>query len=195
MDKIQLVKNITYMVRNGDYVAGHSIFKVREVRQSLKNLPDKILKEGLIIHDASRGLSHTSREFEAEFEDNLSSLDDFAEYSSGSVIIIVIPKELLSTYNSKYFSSYNSSSIVLEFTDKDSEYYEDVYGNPTKIAILPPIYVFGYFDAQKNIFVKNPNFAFDNDNKEISIINIKPMLDQKYKEMLEKNNSILTKKM
>lgn len=141
-----------------------------------------------------RGFSHTSRNFELNFDDNLLSLEDFCEYSSGSVIIIVIPKELLSTYDSKYFSSYNSSSIVLEFTGRDSKYYKDVYGNPTKIAILPPIYVFGYFDAKKNIFVKNPNFAFDDDNKETSIINLKPILDQKYKEILEKNNFTLIKK-
>lgn len=57
MNAIQLVKYIIYMVQNGDYAAGHAIFNRNETVAN--NLPNKILKEGLTIQDASCGLSFT----------------------------------------------------------------------------------------------------------------------------------------
>lgn len=192
MNTIQLVKNITYMVQNGDYVAGHAIFKGRD---TFSNIPDKILKEGFTIQDASRGLPSTSRCFESDFEECLFNLNDLSENSTGTVLIIAIPKELLSSYDSRYFDSFDCSSIVLELTGKNSNHYRDIYGNPTKIAVLPSIYVLGYLDVQKDTFVKNPNYAFDNDNKDMNIFNLKPTLDKKYEKILEDSQPDLIKKL
>lgn len=79
------------MTQNGDYVAGHSIFKSRDVKAN------QILTDGLIIHDVSRGIPHTTRRFETKIEDNLSNLKDLYSVSE-EVIIISIPNELLKTY-------------------------------------------------------------------------------------------------
>lgn len=117
----------------------------------------------------------------------------FIEDTSNAVIIISIPKELLSTYEAKYFKSYNNTSIVLESTDKYSSDYTDVYGNPTKIAILPQIYILGYLDVQKDIFIENPTYAFNVSNKDITISKLKPLLDKRYEELLKKDASYSTK--
>ncbi len=181
MDKIHLLKSITYMLQNGDYVAGHAIF---EVRDTSIDLPDKILKEGLIIQDASSGLSFTSRYFRLPYEECLYNLQCFIEDTSNAVIIISISYELLSSYESKYFKSYNNTSILLELTGEVSKDYKDVYGVPTKIAVLPSIYILGYLDVQKDIFVENPNYGFYSYNKEMNIFNLKPILDKRYQKIL-----------
>ena len=146
MNTIQLVHNITNMVQNGDYVAGHSILNGRDTS---KNSPNRILEEGFMIQDLSRGLPSTSRCFESSFEDSLLNLSDLSKNSSGVVIIISIPKELLSSYDPQYFDSYDCSSIVLEPTGEDSEDYKNTDGTPTKIAMLPSIYILGYLDVNK----------------------------------------------
>lgn len=192
MNTIQLVKNITYMVQNGDYVAGHAIFKGRK---NSVTAPDKILKEGFMIQDAFRGLPFTSRRFESKFEDCLCNLTDLSENSSKAVVIISIPNELLSTYDKRYFSSCDSSSIVLELTGEESEDYKDIYGIPTKIAILPSIYVLGYLDVQKNIFIKNPNYAFDSYNKDSNISKLKLILDKRYEKISKESQHNLIKRM
>lgn len=64
------------MVQNGYYVAGHSIFKGRNVKAN------QILTDGLIIQDSSRGLPSTSRRFEAKFKDNLLNLKDLSNVSA-----------------------------------------------------------------------------------------------------------------
>lgn len=191
MDTIQLVKNIIYMVQNDDYVVGHAILKGRETSV---NTPDQILREGLIIQDASSGISFTSRRFESDFEDCLINLTDLSENSSGNVVIVSIPQELLLPYDSRCFNSCDSSSIVLEITGEESQDYKDIDGIPTKIAILPSIYILGYLDVQKNTFIKNPNYAFD-DNKAISISNLKPTFDKRYEKILEENQHNLIKKL
>lgn len=96
------------------------------------------------------------------------------------------------SYNLKYFDSCNNSSIVLESTGKESKYYKDIFGNPTKIALLPSIYVLGYINIQENIFIKNPNYGFDSDRKQ-NIINLKSILDKRYEKILKEKESILTK--
>lgn len=177
MDITQLVKYITYMTQNGDYVAGHSIFKGRDVKAN------QILTDGLIIHDAARGIPFTSRRFESKFEDNLLNLKDLSHVSE-EVIIVSIPNELLKTYESRYFESYDSSSIILEDMGQYSSIHKDVYGNPTKMVRLPSIYILGYINLRKDIFVNNCNYAFDANKRDISISNLKPILDKKYKKIL-----------
>lgn len=177
MNITQLVKYITYMTQNGDYVAGHSIFKGRDVKAN------QILTDGLIIHDAARGIPFTSRRFESKFEDNLLNLKDLSHVSE-EVIIVSIPNELLKTYESRYFESYDSSSIILEDMGQYSSIHKDVYGNPTKMVRLPSIYILGYINLRKDIFVNNCNYAFDANKRDISISNLKPILDKKYKKIL-----------
>lgn len=63
------------------------------------------------------------------------NLHCFIEDTSSAVIIISIPKELLSTYESKYFKACNNTSILLELTVGVSSDYEDIYGNPTNITL------------------------------------------------------------
>ena len=181
MNTIQLAKNIAYMVQNGYYVAGHAIFADRNV------LPKKILEEGFIIQDASKGISFTARYFESTFDDCLNNLFDLSKNSSGSVVIISIPKELLSSYEPKYFDSFDNTSILLELTGKCSDCYKDIHGVPTKLALLPSIYVLGYLNVQEDIFVKNPNYAFQIDSKNISISHLKSILDKRYEKILKKD--------
>lgn len=178
MNIIQLVKYITYMTQNGDYVAGHSIFKGRDVKAN------QILIDGLIIHDAARGISFTSRRFESKFEDNFLNLKDLSHVSE-EVIIISIPNELLKTYESSYFESFDSSSIILEEMGQYSSIYKDVYGNPTRMVRLPSIYILGYINVQEGKFINNSNYAFDANKRDISISKLKPILEKKYKKILE----------
>ena len=173
------------MAQNGDYVAGHSIFKGRDVKAN------QILTDGLTIHDASRGIPHTTRRFETKIEDNLSNLKDLSNVSE-EVIIISIPNELLKTYESRYFESCDSSSIILEETGQYSSLYIDVYGNPTRIARLPAIYILGYINVQKDIFINNSNYAFSTDKRDINISNLKPILRRKYEKMLRGTCSVNT---
>lgn len=191
MNRIELVRYIISMVQNGDYVCGHSIFDGRGISINIVN---KILDDGLIIEDSSRGLAHTSRMFESEFKECLEDLTDLCVNSSGFLIIIAIPKELLENYESRYFYSCDRSSIVLEFTGEDSKYYKDVYGNPTKIAKLSPIYILGYYDVKRNIFIKNTNYAFDTYEKSKNISNLKTALDDKYEKMLRNSQYYLEKR-
>ena len=177
MNIIQLVKYITYMTQNGDYVAGHSIFKGRDVKAN------QILIDGLIIHDAARGISFTSRRFESKFEDNFLNLKDLSHVSE-EVIIISIPNELLKTYESSYFESFDSSSIILEEMGQYSSIYKDVYGNPTRMVRLPSIYILGYINVQEGKFINNSNYAFDANKRDISISKLKPILEKKYKKIL-----------
>jgi len=65
--------------------------------------------------------------------------------------------------------------------------YKNIDGTPTKIAILPPIYILGYLDIRKDTFIKNPQFAFDNSNKVTYLSHLKPILDKKYEKVLEKS--------
>lgn len=185
LNSSQLVKYITYMTQNGDYVAGHSIFKSRDVKAN------QILTNGLIIHDVSRGIPHTTRRFETKIEDNLSNLKDLYSVSE-EVIIISIPNELLKTYESRYFESCDSSSIILEETGQYSNLYKDVYGNPTRIARLPAIYILGYINVQKDIFINNSNYAFSTDKRDINISNLKPILRKKYEKILRGMGSVNT---
>lgn len=177
MNSIQLVKYITYMIQNGDYVAGHSIFEGRNVKAN------KILTEGLTIEDASQGISFTARRFESEFEDNMLNLKDLSNVGK-EVVIISIPKELLKTYESRYFESCDSSSIILEETGQYSSFYKDVYGNPTRIARLPSIYILGYINVPKDMFINNSNYAFAAYKRDINISNLKPILERKYEKIL-----------
>ena len=179
MNSSQLVKYITYMIQKGDYVAGHSIFKGRGAKAI------QILTNGLIIQDASRGIPFTARKFELKFEDNLINLKDLSDVSEKEVVIISIPNELLKTYEPKYFESYDSSSIVLEEMGQYSSIYKDIYGNPTKMARLPPIYILGYIDVQKDLFIHNPNYAFDFNKRKTNVSNLKPILEKKYTKILE----------
>ncbi len=166
------------MSQNGDYVAGHSIFKGRDVK------PKEILTNGLIIQDASRGLPFTTRRFESNFEDNLLNLKDLTDVSEEVVIIISIPKELLENYEPRYFESYDSSSIILEKMEQYSSLYKDVYGNPTRMAKLPAIYILGYLNVQKDIFINNDNYAFNTYKRDINVSNLKPVLEKKYEKIL-----------
>lgn len=193
MDTIELAKYLTLLVEKGDYVAGHAILDRSDFID--ETLPSKILNEGLIIQDASRGLPFTTRYFRLPYEECLFNLNFFIEDTSSAIIILSIPKELFSTYSSIYFKSCTSSSIVLELTGEVSSDYKDVYGNPTSIALLPPIYILGYFDIQKNIFIENPNYAFNDNNRLINISKFKPMLDKKYENILEEDKLQLTKKL
>lgn len=172
------------MAQNGDYVAGHSIFKGRNVKAN------QILTDGLIIQDASRGLPSTTRRFETKFEDNLLNLKDLSNVSAEEVVIISIPKELLETYESKYFESCDSSSIILEEMNQYSSIYKDVYGNPTRMAILPSIYILGYMNVQKDIFINNSNYAFNTDKRDINISSLKPILREKYEKILRGVGSV-----
>ncbi len=178
MNSTQLVKYITYMTQNGDYVAGHSIFKGRDVTAN------QILTDGLIIHDASRGIPSTARRFELKFEDNLMSLKDLSNVSEKEVVIISIPNELLKTYDSRYFESCDSSSIILEDMGQYSSLYRGVYGNPTGMVKLPSIYILGYINAQKDIFIYNSNYAFASNKRAINVSNLKPILERKYEKIL-----------
>lgn len=183
MNTIQLSQNLAHRVQNGDYVLGHAILKGKDV---FGNLPNKILKEGLIIEDASQGILFTSRYFEPVFEDCLKNLQDLSSNSSGTVIIISIPKELIFNYDNKYFYSCDNVSILLELTGEISPNYKDIYGNPTKIALLPSIYILGYLDVQKDLFIENAHYAFGNNN-DSNILKLKLSLDKKYEQILKEN--------
>ena len=185
MNTIQLAQTISSMVQNGDYVLGHAIFKGRDTSA---DLPDKILDEGLRIEDASQGVPFTTRCFESDFNECLSNLLDLVSYSCGIVIIISIPKELLESYDSKYFDSANNASVLLESTGEVSSYYHDLYGNPTQVALLPPIYILGYLDVQKDLFIENSSYAFGDGNRNISIMNLKPILDKRYEKVIQEYN-------
>ena len=178
MNSIQLVKYITYMMQNGDYVAGHSIFKGRDIKAN------QILTDGLIVHDESIGIPFTSRKFEPEFEDNLLNFKDLSDVSE-EIVIISIPKELLENYESRYFESCDSSSIILENMGQYSNLYKDVYGNPTKMARLPAIYILGYLNVKEDTFIGNSNYAFDADKRDINVSNLKPILEKKYEKLLQ----------
>lgn len=178
MNAIQLVKYIIYMVQNGDYAAGHAIFNRNETVAN--NLPNKILKEGLTIQDASRGLSFTTRYFSLPYEECLYNLSAFMEDTTYAIIIISIPKEVLSNYESKYFTSYNNTSILLELTGEVSSDYKDVYGIPTDIALLPSIFILGYLDIQKDVFIENSDYAFNDNIRERNISKLRPIFDKKY---------------
>ena len=163
------------MTQNGDYVAGHSIFKGRDVNAN------QILTDGLIIYDTSRAIPSTARRFELKFEDNLIILKDLSNESEKEVIIISIPNELLKTYDSKYFESCDSSSIILEDMEQYSSLYRDIYGNPTRMVKLPSIYILGYINVQKDIFIYNSNYAFDSNKRTINVSNLKPILEKNMK--------------
>lgn len=193
MNTIELAEYIAYLIQNGNYVAGHAIFNRNDKVDNY--LPDKILQEGLIIQDASVGLSFTTRYFRLPYEECLFNLRAFIEDTSSAVIIISIPKELFSSYNKENFKSYNSTSILLELTGEVSKDYEDVYGNPTNIALLPPMYILGYLDTQNNIFIENSNYGFSDDTKKINIDTLKPTLDKKYVQILQEEQYNLTKKL
>ncbi len=191
MNTIQLAKNISYMVQNGDYVAGHAIFNRSDTIDN--TLPNKILKKGLTIQDASHGLLFTSRYFRLSYEECLHNLRAFIEDTSSAVIIISIPKELLSTYESKHFTSCDKTSILLELTGEVSSDYKDIYGNPTNIALLPPIFILGYLDIQRDIFIENPNYAFYDNIRNANISKLKPDFDKKYEKILEESQHDLPK--
>lgn len=178
MNSTQLVKYITYMTQNGDYVAGHSIFKGRDVSAN------QILTDGLTIHDGPRGIPFTARRFELKFEDNLMSLKDLSNESEREVVIISIPNELLKTYESRYFESCDSSSIILEDMGQYSNLCRDVYGNPTRMVKLPSIYILGYINVQKDIFIYNSRYAFNSNKRAINVSNLKPILEKKYEKIL-----------
>ena len=178
------------MVQNDNYVLGHAIFKGRD---TFGDLAKKILKEGFKIEDVSRGIKFTARSFEPIYEECLENLRDLSINSSGSVIIISIPKYLLSNYDSRLFDSCDSSSVLLELTGETSNIYKDIFGNPTKVALLPSMYVLGYFDVQQDIFVENQNYAFRNNN--INIYNLKLTLDKRYEEILKESKLDHTKKL
>lgn len=193
MNTIQLAKKISYMVQNGDYVVGHAIFNRSDIIDN--NLPNKILKEGLIIQDASCGLSFTTRYFRLPYEECLFNLRGFIEDTSSAVIIISIPKELLATYESDYFKSCNNTSILLDLTGQVSSDYKDVYGNPTDIAMLSPIFILGYLDVKKDKFIENLNYAFKDNIKNINISKLKPIFDKKYEKILEESQHDLPKRL
>lgn len=181
------------MVENEDYIAGHAIFN----RDNCINytLPNKILKEGLIIQDDSYGIAFTSRRFNLPYEECLYNLCSFINDTVNAIVILCIPKELLSHYDSKYFICCSNTSIVLESTDKLSSDYHDIYGNPTHIAILPSIFILGYFDVQKNTFVENTNYKFKDNFRSANISKLKPYLDKKYEAILKQNQQHLIKKL
>lgn len=185
MNTVELAESLTQMVGNGDYVAGHSIFIGRGDGNLIIN---KILSEGFIIHDSKRGLPFTSRYFQNDYASSLHSLLDLVRVSLGIVVIIKIPGELLSDYDSKYFESYSSTSILLQDTGRKSDYCTDVYGNPTSMALLPNSYILGYLDCKKDMFIENPNFAFYDDIRNDNVSNIKPKLDKKYRKMIKSLN-------
>lgn len=193
MNKVQLAQNITYMLQNGDYVAGHAIFNRENIIDN--NLPNKILKEGLIVQDASCGLSFTTRYFRLPYEECIYNLNFFIEDTSNAVIIISIPKELLSDYEPKYFKSCNNTSILLELTNEISNDYKDIYGNPTNIALLPSAFILGYLDVQKDTFIETPSYAFNDNIRNINISKLKPILDKKYEKILEESKYNLSKKL
>ncbi len=188
-----LADYIFHMVKNEDYVAGHAIFN----RDNCINhtLPNKILEDGLIIQDDSCGIAFTSRRFNLPYEECLYNLRSFINDTANAIIILCIPKELLFPYESKYFISCSNTSIVLEPTDKLSSDYHDIYGNPTHIALLPSIFILGYFDIQNNEFVENSNYGFKDNCRNANISKSKPYLDKKYEEILKQNQQCLIKKL
>lgn len=185
MNAVKLAEKISHMVKAGDYVLGHSIFSGRCNPQLIVN---NILKRGLYVQDSSQGIRFTARRFEAEYEDCLSSLYDFAEKSAGIVVIIAIPWELLSRYKQENFTSYDKASILLESTGKVSKIYTDIYGNCTSVALLPSAFVWGYLDVNKNIFVENENYKFNFGDRDKNISKLKPLLDDRYEKILKDTN-------
>ena len=91
---------------------------------------------------------------------------------------------MLEIYESRYFESYDSSSIILENMDQYSSLYKDAYGNPTRMAKLPAIYILGYLNVQKDIFINNSNYAFDSYKRDINVSNLKLILEKKYEKIL-----------
>lgn len=108
------------------------------------------------------------------------NLSAFMEDTTYAIIIISIPKEVLSNYESKYFTSYNNTSILLELTGEVSSDYKDVYGIPTDIALLPSIFILGYLDIQKDVFIENFDYAFNDNIRERNISKLRPIFDKKY---------------
>lgn len=183
MNSIQLAENISSMVNNGYYIMGHAIFLGRGDFHFISN---KILNEGILIQDSTKGISFTARYFESEYSDCVYNLLDLAKNSAGSVVVIAIPGELLSYYDSKYFESCDKTSILLEDTSKFSDCYSDIFGNPTSIALLPSIYILGYLDVQQDFFIENSNFAFKCNVRNKNVSELKPLLDKKYEKILKK---------
>lgn len=183
MNAKKLVENITYMVKNGDYIMGHSIIP-RDNDYHI--VLDKILQDGLLIQDSSKGVSFTARRFESEYNEALNNLLDLANNSIGIIVIIAIPGELLSNYDENNFESYDKTSILLYNTNQFSKDYTDVYGNPTSISLLPSSFILGYLDIRKDIFIENPNFKFRYDSRDKNVFELKPLLDEKYKKMTKK---------
>lgn len=181
MNNVQLARKIADEVKKGNYVAGHAIFRGR--KEFFEVTPDKILIEGLNIQDASKGVPFTSRRFDELFEECLDDLCDLAKNSSNAVVIINIPGELIMSYDKNCFTSLDSSSILLEPTDKLSDYYTDAYGKPTHIALLPSQYIEGYLDVNENLFIGNPNYAFNNDDRQLNISILRTLFDNKYEKI------------
>lgn len=73
--------------------------------------------------------------------------------------------------------------------DQYSEFYTDVYGNPTRMAKLPSIYILGYLDVQKGIFINNTSYAFGTYKRDKNIAKLRTILDKKYEEILKRNSS------
>ena len=186
MNIINLARKIATEVENNNYVAGHAIFVDRD--KYFGASVNKILTEGMLIQDASKGISFTSRRFEPVFEECLENLKYFAESSTGTVIIINIPGDLIKFYDKHCFESLDSSSIVLEPTGKLSNYYKDMYGNPTHIALLPTQFLEGYLNVSENLFVENPNYAFSSKNRDSNIAAFKFLLDDRYENILKQFN-------
>lgn len=194
MNYTEIISYIIKMLENGDYVAGHSIWDRTEYID--KTLPNKILNEGLIIQDASCGLLFTSLPFRPKYKECLDQMKfSLIQYTSSAVIILSIPGELLSNYDDKFFKSRTCTSLLLELTDELSTNYKDIYGNPTAMAILPPMFILGYYDIEKEIFIVNPNYGFNDDNRAINISNLKPILDAKYEKVVEECHLELSKRL
>lgn len=185
MNTIQLAKHISHILQDGNYVAGHAIFN--RSNKVDNTLPDKILKEGLIIQDASSGIAFTTRDFNLPYKECLFNLRKFIEDTTNAVIIISIPQELLTPYDPNYFKSCNNTSILLTLTGEVSSDYKDIFENPTNIALLPPQFILGYLDIENDIFIENPTYAFNESMKNINISKLKPLLDKKYEKILKEN--------
>lgn len=61
----------------------------------------------------------------------------------------------------------------------------DIDGNPTKIALLPSLYLLGYLAVQKDIFIENPNYAFSKVNKNMTISTLKSIFDCRYQKVIK----------
>lgn len=76
-----------------------------------------------------------------------------------------------------------------------SSIYKDVYGNPTRMARLPSIYILGYINVQKDIFIYNPDYAFSSNKRDINVSNLRPILNEKIsrlrKKIVDSSNTIV----